>query len=245
MVLPQVVADKLKAFVEQGGTVIGFAKLGHLDEKGWAWNDRPGAGLTALFGARETNIEVFREPDTALTIEVNPNSPLFRDIAEETILGYWHRQSLELADDAEVLARFVDGGPAIIRRRQGQGQAILMATHLDMAVWEYKDPATIQLFANLMTLCGVTRPVIATGENQPYIDNHIDTHLLELDQRRVVIINNEGASEIEVTLTVPAATQATAATELFSGTALNLTQNDGASCSLRLGPTDGAIVMLQ
>ncbi len=245
MYLPHTIADKLTRFVEQGGTVVGFAKLGHLDEKGWAWNDRPGAGLTALFGARETNIEVFREPDNAVTLQVKPDSPLFNGVTAETIQGYWHRQSLELADDVDVLAYFVDGDPAIIRRKHGQGQAILIATHLDMAVWEYKDPAAIQLLANLMAMCGVTRQVIATGENQPHIDHHIDTHLLAQEQRWAIIINNEGASTVEVTVTIPTAPQATTATELFSGTALPLTYNGGASFSIHLAPTDGAIVMLQ
>ncbi len=245
MYLPQPVADKLTAYVAQGGTVVGFAKLGHVDEKGWTWNDRPGAGLTELFGVHETNIEVFEDDATALTLKVDPASPLFAGIEARTIQGYWHRQSLSLAGDVDVLARFTGGEPAIVRRKFGQGQAILMATHLDIAVWEHRDPAAIQVFANLMRDCGVSHPVISSGKNQAYIDNHIDAHLLELGEQRAVIVNNEGVVDIDVTVSISAAQNATTATELFSKDSLPLIQNNGAQFSLHLGPTDGAIVMVQ
>ena len=60
-----------------------------------------------------------------------------------------------------------------------------------------------------------------------------------------VIINNEGAADIDVTVTVPAATKSTTATELFSGAAITITQAPGARFSLNLAATDAAIVMLQ
>jgi beta-galactosidase GanA len=244
MHLPKQNAEKLTHFVEEGGTVIGFAKLGHLDDKGWAWNDRPGAGLTGLFGARETKLEVFREPDDALKIKVEPAEPLFENIANETILGYWHRQTFSLTDDVAILARFVDGAPAIIRRQHGTGQAILVATHLDIAVWEHKDPAAIQLLANLMTLCGVKKDILVQGDDVTYVENHIDAHLLELGAQRAVIINNEGAEEASITVTVPASHAATTAIELFSGKHLTLAQDRGTHFTLHLAPTHGAIVMI-
>ncbi|MCI0351002.1 MAG: beta-galactosidase trimerization domain-containing protein, partial [Acidobacteriales bacterium] len=139
MHLPQRHADKLVDFVAQGGTVVGFAKLGHLDERGWAWNDRPGAGLQALFGASETHIEVYREPHDKITLKVDAGNPLFERVESEALMGFWHRQEFDLASSTEVLARFADGAPAVIRHRHGLGQAILIATHLDMAFWEYRD----------------------------------------------------------------------------------------------------------
>jgi beta-galactosidase len=245
MHLPQEHADKLTRFVKEGGTAIGFAKLGHLDEKGWAWNDRPGAGLTALFGARETRLEVYREPDDMLKIDVEQGSPLFDNVREETILGYWHRQSFDLASDVEVLARFVDGAPAIVRRKHGKGQAILVATHLDIAVWETKHPAAVQLLANLMKLCGVTRDVVVSGKDQSYVENHVDAHVLELRDERAVIVNNEGPRRTAIAVTVPASANATTAVELFSREPLPLSREGGARFALHLEPTDGAIVMLR
>ncbi len=242
MHLPQTQADQFTAYVEQGGTLIGFAKLGHLDERGWAWNDRPGARLTKLFGARERQILVFREPDEAVNIKVEPEADLFTGINKDSLQGYWHRQTFDLADDVEILARFVDGEPAIIRRQYGAGQAILMATHLDMAVWEYQDPDLIKLFANLLTMVDVTSDIIVTGSDQTYVENHIDAHLLVDDKQWAVIINNEGDEATDISVTVPGAAQAAIAHELFSGQNLSVTQGQ---FTYHLAPTDGAIVRLQ
>lgn len=245
MHMPGEHAEKLRDFVTRGGSVIGFAKLAHLDEKGWAWSDRPGAGLTDLFGARETRLEVVREADSATAIETEATNPLFAGIPTETVQGYWHRQTFERSDDAEVLARFVDGAPAILRRRIGRGQAILVATHLDIAAWEHRDPSAIQLLANLVALCGARPDVVLSGKDQHYVDHHLDAHLLVHQDSWAVIINNEGASEASFTVTVPAATTASSAMELFSGEEIAIEQNGGARFTLRLAATDGAIVMLK
>jgi hypothetical protein len=244
MHLPQAHADSLRDYVAQGGAVIGFAKLGHVDERGWAWNDRPGAGLTTLFGAKETHIEVFREAHDRIILRVDYDSPLFAGIEANTIAGFWHRQEFELADDVEILARFVDGGPAVIRRRYGQGQAILVATHLDMAYWGNRDPALRRLFDNLMALCGVTKDVIVASDDAEYSHKRVDAHLLSHGDQHAVLVNNEGESAVDVTIRVPAAVRAAAATELFSGAALDLSQDDGALFSLHMPAEDGAIVML-
>ncbi len=247
MHLPQAHADQLTAYAAQGGSVIGLAKLGHLDEKGWAWNDRPGGGLTELFGARETHLEVLRDPDdvVGLDIRVEPGQPLFAGIETETLRGYWHRQTFALAKDVEVLARFVDGAPAIVRRRHGQGQAILIATHLDIAVWEHKDPALDLFWANLMRLCGLNPTVELQGSDPAYTRQRVDAHLLVANGRRAVLLNNEGQRAVEVTVIVPGAAGLTTATELFSGRVLPLTQAEGARFTLHLPAADGAAVMLE
>jgi beta-galactosidase GanA len=242
MHLPQEHADKLTEYVAQGGTAVAFAKLGHLDEKGWAWNDRPGAGLTAPFGAKETHLEVFREPHFKITLQVERSNPLFNGIDAEVINGFWHRQEFALADEVEVLARFVDGAPAIIRRRHGKGQAILVATHLDMAYWEQRDPALRQLFDNLMAMCGVERHLHVSGPDTEYVKRRVDAHLLSYGDQHAVLVNNEGESPVDLTIGVPAASSLTSAVDLFSGQAIVV--SDG-QFSLTLPAEDGAIVMLR
>ncbi len=244
MHLPQSHADGLREFVAGGGTLVGFAKLGHVDEKGWAWNDRPGAGLTTLFGAKETHIEVFRESHRKLTIQVEPGNPLFEGIEAETIQGYWHRQEFELADDVDALARFVDGAPAILRRPYGKGYAVLVATQLDMAYWEARDPALRQLFDNLMRLSGVHKDVLVSSVEADYARRRVDAHLLSNGAQHAVLVNNEGEEPVDVTITVPAAASAAGAREGFSGQALLLRQTNGAQFTLHLPAEDGAIVML-
>lgn len=244
MHVPRENAQKLTEFVAQGGTVIAFAKLGHMDDRGWAWNDRPGGGLTTLFGARETAIEVFREPHEALDVRVVPDDPLFAGIEAHTVQGYWHRQSLEIGDDVDVLARFADGEPAIIRRRHGQGAAILIATHLDMAVWENKSHSSRQLLANLVALCGVEKELIVEGAAQAYVDERVDAHLLSQGAQHAVVITNEGQDDVELSIAVPAAGQLMSAVELFSGDALPISAGAPSSISLELAAWDGAIILL-
>lgn len=243
MHLPKEVAERLETFVVAGGSLIAFAKLGHLDEKGWAWNDRPGAGLDKLFGAVETHIEVFKEETEPLDIKVDPSSPLFAGVEAQTIKGYWHRQTFKLADDVEVLARFSDGQPAILRRKHGKGQAILMATHLDMAVHEYGDPATERVFANLMGLCGVRRKLRLEGPNAKYIRERVDAHLLVAGDAQMMIINNEGDQQVEVSVEVLGA-PLSSAVELFSGQQLAIEHTEGTRVALTLAATDGVAVLL-
>jgi len=243
MYLPKEVADKLTEFVNNGGTLIGFAKLGHLDDKGWAWNDRPGAGLHELFGALETHIEVFKEPHDNITLKVDRESPLFEGIEADTINGYWHYQEWDLQDDVEVMAEFMNGSPAIIRRKVGKGQTILMGTHMDMAVAHHKDPNAMKLFDNLMQLCGVTKDLITTGTNQDYVNGHVDAHLLSHGNQHAVLITNEGVGQLDVTVRLPGKSASTA-TELFTNTAVELRQNDGVEFSIGLEPTDAVVVML-
>lgn len=245
MVLPQGQASKLANFVEQGGTLIGFAKLGHLDERGWAWDDRPGAGLTSLFGARETHIEVFREPHDKTAIQVQPDSPLFAGITDKRLAGYWHRQEWELASDTEVLAVFTDGAPAIIRRSHGQGQAILMATHLDMAAWEFKNDAVKKFFGNLVASCGVKKHLMITGEDQETLNERVDAHLLLGDNQAAVLINNEGDGAVEIVVTLPGMQGVQKVTDCFTQRSISFEEKDGIHFPLRLAAADGAIVVLE
>ncbi len=245
MHLPQAHAEKLAQFVQRGGILVGCAKLGHVDEKGWAWNDRPGAGLDRLFGARETHIEVFREPDEAIRLRVDPASPLFPGVEAETVQGYWHRQEFAIEPDVEVLARFVDGQPAVLSRQVGQGRAILMGTHLDMAYQEYAEPQLKLLWRNLMAYCGVTRDIQLSGADQEYVESRIDAHLLQYGDQAAVLINNEGLQDAEVRICIPELPQAASAVELFSDRALDLSSEEGARFSLHLPAADGAMVMLE
>lgn len=244
MHMPRAHAERLERFVAAGGTLIGFAKLGHLDERGWAWNDRPGGGLDRLFGARETRLEVFREPHEKLRLAVDPASELFAGVEETRLEGYWHRQGFELADDVEVLARFTDGEPAIIERRHGRGRAVLFASHLDIAAWELREPGTFRLFENLLRRCGVRPPLRLESEDRDYLAGHIDSHLLERGDERAVIVSNEGTTDITLGVTL-AGLRAAAAFDGFGGAEIALEAGTEARFSLRLAATDASVIMLR
>jgi hypothetical protein len=175
---------------------------------------------------------------------VEPDNPLFAGISAESIDGFWHREEFALQDDVEALARFVDGTPAITQRRHGKGRAILFATHLDMAFWEYRDPNVARFFDNLMRYCGIAQDIVIGGEQMDYIRQRVDAHLLSHNNQYAVLVNNEGNEDVDLTITIPAAQGTRTAVELFSGQALELGQNDGAQFSIHLPPEDGAVIML-
>ena len=123
-----------------------------------------------------------------------------------------------------------------------RGQAILFASHLDMAFWEYRDPNLRRLFDNLMRVCGVQKDILLESDPQDYIRKRVDTHLLTHGNQHAILVNNEGSQEIDLSVTVPSAKNTRSATELFTGRALNI---DGSTFSITLPPEDGAIIMLE
>ena len=165
-------------------------------------------------------------------------------VSPPSLDGYWHRQSFELAVDVAVLARFVDGEPAIIERRHGRGRAILFATHLDIAAWELRDTDTFRLFANLMRRCGVEPPLRLEAADRDYLESHVDAHLLERGGERAVIVSNEGVVDTALTVSLPGL-RAASAFDPFGGGALPLGPDSVAEVSLSLAATDAAVILFR
>jgi len=107
-----------------------------------------------------------------------------------------------------------------------------------------RDPALRRFFDNLMKLSGVEKDVLVTSPEQEYAQKRVDAHLLSYDGVHAILVNNEGESAIDVTITVPAAAGVTSARELFSGQSVSVTQAGGAQFSLHLAAEDGAMVLL-
>lgn len=137
-----VVADWVRA----GGHLLTQAKAGWIDERGWSHRRRPGAGLDALLGVREDELEAAAGPVPLVV----PGSPRLPGWAGGTVPGAVHRQPLRVvADDAEeveVLGRFADGRPGLTARPVGDGVAWACGTHLDLGAVRY-DAATGGLIA--------------------------------------------------------------------------------------------------
>jgi hypothetical protein len=124
------------------------------------------------------------------------------------ISGYWHRQVLTVAPDAQVLARFADGAPAIVRHHYGAGTAFYCATHLDMAYAREHSPAIRSVFAAMATAAGLepeTR-LFAEGTVPAYLTSRIDARLMERGDERLVILTNNGDQDVSLRVVVPAIT---------------------------------------
>ncbi|NWF70788.1 MAG: beta-galactosidase [Chloroflexi bacterium] len=193
----------LKEFVRKGGTLIGFAKCAMLDHRGWSHADRPGAGLSEVFGVLESSISKAAPENLSILLDNGHH-----------VQGYWHQQLLKLASDTRVLGTFEhDGTPAVVEYRYGQGRAYYIATHVDMAhalkpTWEQR-----ALFARMLD--GVGREVVLEPLDGQDIALTVEARLLHHAARSALIITNNGAQP--VTLKVGFEGSGGAWTDLFSG----------------------------
>jgi len=176
VMLPRGVAEVLKEYVKQGGTVVAEARLAWNDERGQASPVIPGFGLDELFGAREKLIRPEEQPKLRLS------APL----TGETALGAAFEEHLEALPGARVLATFPSGEAAIVQKSYGQGQAILAGTFLGLSYQRKHDPSTRALLLALAKSAGVSvgeassaeieeRWLIGDGYQFGFVFNHANT----------------------------------------------------------------------
>ncbi len=229
MLITAQTAQRLRRFVEAGGTLVGFAKCAMLDDRGWYWNSRPGGGLDGVFGVREQRIEYRPDPFSlnvtlaGMTLEVP---------------GYHHQQFLDVAPDAAVFGRFADGSPAAVRRRFGAGQAIYFATHLDVAA--FGSPTHHQVFKHLLADLGIEPSVAIDGGGSALVDPHL---LIGPDGERVLIITNENTVPADITVAVPSI-RATTVDEVFD-LPVDVERLDGLTLRMHLPAQDAALLRIR
>lgn len=153
MLLPRAAGVAIRRFVERGGSVLSFAKSATLDERGWSWDVRPGAGLHELLGVREVAIRVAPE---SVTLDV-PATAKLPAWPGGVVDGAHHRQILTPASGTEVLARFEDGAVAGTIRCYGSALAVAFGSHLDVAVTRGGNAATSHLLAAIAEAAGARR----------------------------------------------------------------------------------------
>jgi beta-galactosidase len=112
-VADEALASALAAFVERGGRLVAESGPGEYEPLGRRRTRVPGAGLAALFGARE--------------IESTSIEPTTVDLEGFALSLAWQRAEL-VPDDAAVVARFDDGAVAVTESRRGDGSAVLLAS---------------------------------------------------------------------------------------------------------------------
>jgi hypothetical protein len=120
-------ADQLKELKPQldaGGTVL------------WVVNKaEPSAGLTALLGAGSLPIEEATVDNYTMLGQIAFDHPLFASMAgpqfnDFTQIYFWKYRKLSLGDlpGVTVVARFENGDPAVLERRIGAGQLVVMTS---------------------------------------------------------------------------------------------------------------------
>jgi beta-galactosidase len=164
VMLARDVGEGVKRYVENGGTAVAEARPAWNDERGFASEVIPGAGLSELFGARE---KVIRPVERArLLPEASAGLPGLAP--QEAVLGEAFEEELEPSGKARVLAHFADGSAAMVENTYGKGKAILIGSFVGMAYERHEDKAGKRLLLGLARSAGV-RPQIevsGTGASQ-------------------------------------------------------------------------------
>ncbi len=115
-------AVAVKDYVKQGGHYIATAKFSVLGEHAWYNDYYPAFELSEVFGFRAKMAEVCKHPNVT-----------YRN---KTQKGHWHKEYLEVSENAEICARFGDDTPAVIKNQYGDGSTVYFATHPDVAYLE-------------------------------------------------------------------------------------------------------------
>jgi beta-galactosidase len=159
VMLSQDVAAGVKRYVEAGGTAVAEARLAWNDERGFASDIIPGAGLSQVFGARETMIK----PADKVRMQAEASSELPGIASHTEMGGEAFEEDLAPLPGATVLAHFPGGNAAIIENSNGKGKAVLLGSFLALAYDRDHDPAIRDLFLSLARAAGVSQDVEVSG----------------------------------------------------------------------------------
>jgi beta-galactosidase len=195
LMLPRSAADALREYVRNGGVLISEARPAWNDDRGFANQTIPGAGLDEVFGAREAEL---RSPDSVAMTGATDLDGALSGLAGLAIPGTAFEEHLEPArSGVRVLAHFPGGAPAMTSSAFGRGRAILIGT-FPAAAFELdpvKARASGVLLAALVEAAGV-HPAIAI-DGPPGL---VEARVLSAGDRRVLIAINHDEAPHRVTL---------------------------------------------
>ena len=194
VMISQDVADGVKRYVQGGGTAVAEARLAWNDARGFASDVIPGAGLAEMFGAREKIIL----PADKVQIEVQASPALPGLPARTSISGEAFEEQLEALPGGAVLAHFADGSPAIVKRSEDKGEAILIGSFLALAYHHQQDPAIKRLFLSLAQAAGVSPDVEVSGAGT----SEVEVRQLVGEKQQTIFVFNHSDSPADATLAI-------------------------------------------
>jgi beta-galactosidase GanA len=179
-------AQGLHEFVVAGGLVVGFARCGMLNERGWYNHRLPIPGLREVFGLRVGEVE----PAGTTRVRFEGRGfPVHLQV-----------ESIEPDPDTEVLAYLADGRPAVTLHRLGQGRGLYFATQADSAYFAC-DNSLLKEVLRVVLGCLNIKPTVRFcygGAER----REVDPHLLVGKGRALVLITNYLHTHVEGVLTI-------------------------------------------
>lgn len=201
------VAERLKQFVAEGGTLIGevfFA--GYEDETGRHAKAMPGLGFDEVFGVKEGTvrtssslIHAYGGGEDEAQVDKR-NVPMTLTSAQgsldaKTIINAFEFEQslLPQSESVEVMAEFGNGHAAITRTTYGKGQAILIGSLLAFRYGHESTPEVADLISSLATQGGA-RASVSCDQAKVRVD------LLIGEAESFMVVTNDADQPLEANL---------------------------------------------
>jgi len=197
------VAGAIEAYVASGGTVLADARFGIINELDHGYQVNPGLGMAKLFGARRHDLIAAHGP---WEIRVTQPKELLNDVSlPNHLVGRVFREELQMEEGSEgkVAAVFEKTAtPAVVVRRSGKGQTILLGFSLGIPLLENHDFGAAALLRAVWQSAGVKPPIrIATAGDAGPVEAVV--HSRGREDERLVYVLNWGHRQANITAELP------------------------------------------
>lgn len=200
IMLSRAVAEALKAYVRDGGTLICEARPAWNDERGFANERIPGAGLDEVFGVREAMLHSAEPLSLRLASALPAGLEALQGV---TVPGSTYLETLAAGPGARVLATAASGEPVATLNVHGKGRAILIGSFIGAAFEQdpQKNAAAGDLITALVRSAGVAPRVLISGDQGAR--GMVEARLMESDRALLLIAINHDATKHRVTIQLP------------------------------------------
>ena len=221
IMMTQTAAAGLGRFVAGGGYAVAEARAAWNDERGFAADIIPGAGLHEVFGVREKNLWMRAGVQLALT---DTTHALTRGL-RGSLRGELYGNTVTLLSDSARVLGTLDGEPAIVASRHGSGHTLFIGSYLGWGNHPQQTPANNAFVLRLAAWAGIEKPVATS------VDGTLEQPLIarlqqSADGQLLFLINHNSAAQ-RANVTVRTADGAYTLTEIVSGRRQNATARNG------------------
>jgi beta-galactosidase GanA len=194
VMLSRDVADGVQRYVRAGGTAVAEARLAWNDARGFASDVIPGAGLAEVFGGRESVIR----PADKVQFLTEASSALPGMPAHTAISGEAFEEELEPLSGGTILARFADGSPAVVKKGEGKGSAVLIGSFPALAYYRQRDANIKHFFLSLAQAAGVSAEVKVSGGGT----SQVEIRRLVRPGQQIILVFNHASNSADLSLAI-------------------------------------------
>lgn len=222
LMLKQSTAEKLRAYVEQGGTLVSEGLPGYFGDHGRAGATQPQGELHVLFGARESYVEF--TPDLLDKLSLN--------VMGRRIAGRYFLQEYT-TDGGQAVGQYENGKIAAVEHRLGKGHTLLIGTYPGAGYYLGHSVETRAFFAGLLPWAGV-EPGLKTDSSK------IQARLHSGAGGRFLWVTNPSRAAVSATVTLPGQ-PAGSGTDVWGDSTVKV---DGRRITVTVPGRDGAVIRL-